>query len=113
MTSENDRDIDELIHDEYEQALEHDAPWALESLRYREWAALHGKTVHAVFAEDDGPSDVWGVWEWHGQRAEDFYLVKINDPAGNLIVGTDPRNFRSVTVVPAHIRENQGAEGDR
>jgi hypothetical protein len=80
----------------YEDALADGDEWADDAFDYRRWAALDGKRVRAEF-NDWGSAE--GVWKWKGQTGEDFYLVYILDPDGHLVVGTDPRNFETVTVL--------------
>lgn len=105
MSRLTNRDVDDLTHMEYEDALSDGEPWADESLAVREveaakerWAALNGKRVAVEF--DDGCS-AEGVWQYRGQTAEDFYLVYINAPEDPtwVVVGCDARSFDKVTVL--------------
>ncbi len=57
---------------------------------------LDGEGVAVEFA--DG-TEADGFWEWVGQTGDDFYLVRINELDGSLIVGADVRTFTKVTVL--------------
>lgn len=92
----SNRDVDALTQMQYEDALADEEPWAIESAQVREWIALDGK--HVVCEGECGTDE--GIWQWRGQTGDDFYLVYINTPDGKLVVGTDPRNFDSITVLP-------------
>lgn len=91
----SNRDVDALTQMQYEDALADDEPWANEAFDVRQWAALDGK--HVVCESECGTDE--GVWQWRGPRGDDFYLVYINTPDGELVVGTDPRNFTKITVL--------------
>lgn len=72
-----------------------------------EWPALQGLRVRA---DSDEYGSFEGIWDWHGQTGEDFFLVRILDDAGRTITGTDPRNFAAVTVLSP---EDNGSEASQ
>lgn len=60
------------------------------------WAEMDGKQVRI---EDPECGIIEGTWRFFGKTGDNFWLVKIMDDQDELIVGTDPRNFTSVTVL--------------
>jgi hypothetical protein len=104
MTRLPNRDVDDLIRGQYEEALMDDEPWAVESHDVHRWAALDGKRVRVE--SDEGGAE--GIWRWKGQTAEDFWLVYIVHPAeGYVILGTDPRNFTSIEIVGGEAHDSE------
>lgn len=87
-------DFEHLREMQYEDALTNEEPWAMDAYEVRKWAAMQGLRVRA---ESDEYGPVEGIWDWHGQTGEDFFLVRILDEDGRIIAGTDPRNFDAVT----------------